>query len=67
MTGRTADGRLATVNALPEAGGRAVPNYGFNVTPARLVTGVITDRNLIKDQGESVSHSRRLSPNDFVN
>ena len=48
MTGRIADQRLATTRIGPE--GPAVANYGFNVTPAHLVTGVITDRNVVKAQ-----------------
>ena len=45
MTGRTADGRIETVRIVPE--GSAVANYGFDVTPARLVTGLITERGVI--------------------
>jgi methylthioribose-1-phosphate isomerase len=45
MTGRTADGRIETVRIVPEA--TAVANYGFDVTPARLVTGLITERGII--------------------
>ena len=45
MTGRTADGRIETVRILPD--GSAVANYGFDVTPARLVTGLITERGVI--------------------
>jgi methylthioribose-1-phosphate isomerase len=45
MTGRTADGRIETVRIVPD--GSAVANYGFDVTPARLVTGLITERGLI--------------------
>jgi methylthioribose-1-phosphate isomerase len=45
MTGRTADGRIATVRIVPE--GSAVANYGFDVTPSRLVTGLITERGVI--------------------
>ncbi len=44
MTGRTADGRLETVQITPD--GSAVANYGFDVTPARLVTGLITERGV---------------------
>ena len=39
-----ADGRPASVR-LTVAGGRAA-NYGFDVTPARLVTGLITERGV---------------------
>jgi methylthioribose-1-phosphate isomerase len=45
MTGRTADGRIATVRIVPD--GSPVANYGFDVTPARLVTGLITERGVI--------------------
>jgi methylthioribose-1-phosphate isomerase len=45
MTGVTADGRIETVRIVPE--GSAVANYGFDVTPARLVTGLITERGVI--------------------
>jgi len=45
MTGRTADGRIARVRIAPE--GSPVANYGFDVTPARLVTGLITERGVI--------------------
>jgi methylthioribose-1-phosphate isomerase len=45
MTGRTPDGRIETVRIVPD--GSAVANYGFDVTPARLVTGLITERGVI--------------------
>src|ERR1700728_1231294 len=45
MTGRAADGRIETVRIAP-AGTPAV-NYGFDVTPARLVTGLITERGVL--------------------
>jgi methylthioribose-1-phosphate isomerase len=45
MTGRTADGRIETVRIVPERS--PVANYGFDVTPARLVTGLITERGLL--------------------
>jgi methylthioribose-1-phosphate isomerase len=44
LTGLTEVGRLETVQLTP-AGSRAV-NYGFDVTPARLVTGLITERGV---------------------
>jgi methylthioribose-1-phosphate isomerase len=46
MTGRTADGRIETVRIVPD--GSAVANYAFDVTPARLVTGLITERGVLK-------------------
>jgi methylthioribose-1-phosphate isomerase len=45
MTGRTADGRIETVRIV--ADGSPVANYGFDVTPARLVTALITERGVI--------------------
>ena len=45
MTGRTADGRIETVRIAPE--GSPVANYAFDVTPARLVSGFITERGVI--------------------
>ncbi len=45
MTGRTPDGRIETVRIVPD--GSPVANYGFDVTPARLVTGLITERGVI--------------------
>ncbi len=44
MTGRTAAGEIATVE-IANPGSRAA-NYGFDVTPARLVTGLITERGV---------------------
>src|SRR6266403_3857705 len=41
VTGRTADGRVEKVRVVPE--GSVVANYGFDVTPARLVSGPITE------------------------
>jgi methylthioribose-1-phosphate isomerase len=52
MTGRTADGRIETVRVVPE--GSAVANYGFDVTPARLVTGLITERGVIEASGDGL-------------
>jgi methylthioribose-1-phosphate isomerase len=46
MTGRTADGRIETVRIVPA--GSPVANYAFDVTPARLVTGLITERGVLK-------------------
>ena len=33
----------------------AVANYGFDVTPARLVTGLITERNVVKAERSSLA------------
>lgn len=45
LTGRTADGRIETVRVVPD--GSSVANFGFDVTPARLVTGLITERGVL--------------------
>ena len=45
MTGRTADGRIETVRLVPD--GSPAANYAFDVTPARLITGLITERGVI--------------------
>ena len=41
MSGRLASGEIASVNVLPE--GSRVANPAFDVTPARLVTGIISE------------------------
>jgi len=53
MTGRTADGRIETVRIVPE--GSPVANYGFDVTPARLVTGLITERGILEPNRAALS------------
>jgi methylthioribose-1-phosphate isomerase len=53
MTGRTADGRIETVRIVPA--GSPVANYGFDVTPARLVTGLITERGVLKADRTALS------------
>jgi methylthioribose-1-phosphate isomerase len=45
ITGRAADGRIETVRIAPPD--TPVANYGFDVTPARLVTGLITERGIL--------------------
>jgi methylthioribose-1-phosphate isomerase len=53
VTGRTADGRIETVRIVP--GGSNVANYGFDVTPAHLVTGLITERGIIAASGTALA------------
>jgi methylthioribose-1-phosphate isomerase len=48
MTGRTEDGRIETVRVVPD--GSPIANYGFDVTPARLVTGLITERGVLRPE-----------------
>lgn len=52
MTGRTADGRIETVDIV--APGSPVANYAFDVTPARLVTGLITERGVCPATAEGL-------------
>ena len=44
IAGRLADGATARVRLVPD--GSAAANYAFDVTPARLVTGLITERGV---------------------
>jgi methylthioribose-1-phosphate isomerase len=44
MTGATEDGRIETVRLTPE--GSPAANYAFDVTPARLMTGLILERGV---------------------
>jgi methylthioribose-1-phosphate isomerase len=52
LTGRTADGRIETVTVIPE--GSPVANYAFDVTPARLITGLITERGICPATGDGL-------------
>jgi methylthioribose-1-phosphate isomerase len=53
MTGRTVDGRIETVRIVPA--GSPVANYAFDVTPARLVTGLITERGILGAERAALS------------
>ena len=53
MTGKTSDGRIETVQVVPD--GSAVANYAFDVTPARLVTGLITERGMLQASREALA------------
>jgi methylthioribose-1-phosphate isomerase len=53
MTGKTSDGRIETVRIVPD--GSAVANYGFDVTPARLITGLITERGVVPASREALA------------
>jgi methylthioribose-1-phosphate isomerase len=55
MTGETADGRIETVRVVPH--GSAVANYAFDVTPARLVTGLITERGVLAATREALARA----------
>ena len=53
ITGRTAAGAIETVRIMPEASPAA--NYAFDVTPARLVTGLITERGVCAASTEGLA------------
>ena len=52
VTGATETGELRTVRLTPAAS--PVFNPGFDVTPARLVTGLITERGVAEASGEGL-------------
>jgi methylthioribose-1-phosphate isomerase len=62
ITGQTADGRIETVRIVPD--GSPVANYAFDVTPARLVTGLITERGVLKPDRAALSAAfpERIAP-----
>jgi methylthioribose-1-phosphate isomerase len=53
VTGPTDDGRMETVRVV--APGSPVANPGFDVTPARLVTGLITERGITAASREGLA------------
>ena len=53
VTGLTRDGRIERVRVVPE--GSAVANYAFDVTPARLVSGLITERGIIAPHRDALA------------
>ena len=54
------DGRIATITVTPE--GSPAANPAFDVTPARLVTGLITERGVAPATAAGL---RRLFPEKF--
>ncbi len=53
ISGLTADGRIERVRMVPV--GSEVANYAFDVTPARLVDGLITERGVIAATREAIA------------
>lgn len=53
IQGQDADGRLVEVNLAPE--GVRARNYAFDVTPARLVSGLITERGVAKASSDGLA------------
>ena len=46
VSGRAASGHIEKVQIVPD--GSPVANFGFDVTPARLITGLITERGIVQ-------------------
>jgi len=57
MSGRTKSGEVVEVTITPDGSGAL--NYGFDVTPARLITGLITERGVCAASAEGL---KRLFP-----
>ncbi|MDR2052959.1 MAG: S-methyl-5-thioribose-1-phosphate isomerase [Treponema sp.] len=61
VTGKTADGRIETVRICPDS--TPARNWGFDVTPARCITGLITERGIAEPSEQEIlklypEHSR---------
>ena len=52
ISGMTSSGKIAKISISP-ADTRAA-NYAFDVTPARLITGLITERGIVKPDREAI-------------
>jgi len=52
VMGRLPSGDIATVRITPQ--GSPVANYGFDVTPSRLVTALITERGVCAASSEGL-------------
>jgi methylthioribose-1-phosphate isomerase len=66
MTGKTKDGRIESVQIVPD--GSNVANYAFDVTPARLITGLITERGVLPAtrEGFAAAFPERVTKNAKV-
>jgi len=53
MTGKTASGDIATVGLLPD--GSDVANPAFDVTPAKLVSGLITEHGVVEPNLDAIA------------
>ncbi len=52
MSGETVDGRLENVRICPDS--TSARNWAFDVTPGRLITGLITERGVCPATEEGV-------------
>jgi methylthioribose-1-phosphate isomerase len=59
VTGRAADGRIETVRVVPQ--GAQVANFAFDVTPARLVSGLITEHGIVAADRSALARLREQS------
>ena len=59
ITGRTAGGEVVTVAIAPE--GSQAANFAFDVTPARYVTGLITERGICAASAQGLARLRNRS------
>ncbi|MCW2305703.1 S-methyl-5-thioribose-1-phosphate isomerase [Rhodobium gokarnense] len=55
LTGRTDAGEIATITILPD--GSPAANPAFDVTPARLVAGLITERGIVDANREAIARA----------
>jgi methylthioribose-1-phosphate isomerase len=60
ITGMSKDGRIETLDIA--APGTRAANYSFDVTPARLITGLITERGIVRAEKEAI---REMFPDRF--
>jgi methylthioribose-1-phosphate isomerase len=58
LEGIASDGSVQTVRIVPE--GSHAANYGFDVTPARLITGWITERGITTNTPQHQSRSASI-------
>lgn len=59
MTGETSGGRVERVRIAPE--GSVVRNWAFDVTPASYITGLLTERGLIRPEPQTIRDLMRAS------
>lgn len=52
ISGLCDDGKIRSIQLTPQ--GSPAANYGFDVTPARLVTGLITERGVLAANAEAI-------------
>ncbi len=53
VAGRLPNGDIVSVNIAPD--GTEVANYAFDVTPARLITGLITERGVVEASEQAIA------------